>query len=149
MNEELARANERIKELEARLKELGDECENERERANENERELIKYKGLCKQLEEQVEQLEDKLENEKSQRGTETQMMRKEIEALKRQINELLAGDPYMVWMEGRVEQLLHENDVLTDHRDTYLKNRRLVAPEMVGELCVRCATQVLAPDKL
>lgn len=94
-------------------------------------------------------ELQSILEFEKSKLGDEANKMRAEIEALKRQIAELLAGDPYMIWMEGRIEQLLHENDVLTDHRDMYLANRRRVAPESVGELCVRCATQVMWRDWL
>jgi hypothetical protein len=149
LKEDLDKANAYIKDLEAKIAILSTDLENETERANIASAELGRAKTQIEELESEVNRLEGVLEREKSMRGDEAKLMRAEIEALKRQITELLAGDPYMIWMEGRIEQLLHENDVLTDHRDTFLANRRRVAPESVGELCVRCATQVMWRDWL
>jgi uncharacterized coiled-coil DUF342 family protein len=149
LNNDLAIANARIKELEAKVAELTELADSEKTRADVRTEELEEALQHVAELEQKVEGLEASLDFERTLRGDEAKKMREEIDALKRQITELLAGDPYMIWMEGRIEQLLHENDVLTDHRDMYLANRRRVAPESVGELCVRCATQVMWRDWL
>lgn len=147
LSAKLAEAVERIAALEAEIAEL----QRQLQASNGREEDLRRANGALEEqvrkLQQRIAELEKLLQTEKADRKEEVDALKHQIDKLKIQIAELLAGDPYVVWMEGRIKQLTHENDVLVEHRDMYLKNQRRVAPEFAGELCMRCATQVLWRD--
>lgn len=94
-----------------------------------------------------IETLDRELRAERADRAAERAKLDAQIRHLEEENRRLIQGDEYIVWMEGRVDTLERENDSLKAMRDTYTAQRRRVAPEKTGELCIRCARQIVWRD--
>lgn len=92
-------------------------------------------------------ELEELLKAEQQRREDEMRLMQDKVRRLEAENRRLIEGDEYIVWMEGRLDTLEKENDALKQMRDTYIAQRRRVTAEKTGELCIRCARQIVWRD--